>query len=235
MLSTQPFSLIVSDFISLIFPNYCSACNLTLTRSEELLCTHCHSDLSLTQTHKNQPNILHSRFFEIPDLQYAMSLCWYQKGSVIQKLLHQLKYNGNEEIGVYLGEMYGKELLQEEYNKKFDLITTVPLHFVKHKKRGYNQSDKIAEGLSKALNIPFRRLLQKQVNRKSQTKKHRLERFDNVESTFSMLKNVTTDLTRKRVLVVDDVLTTGATIQAACQPLIEKGAKISILTIAVAK
>ncbi|MBK6267143.1 ComF family protein [Marivirga sp. S37H4] len=184
--------------------------------------------------HKSQPNILHTKFFEIPNLQYAMAFCWFQKGSVIQKLLHELKYGGNEELGVYLGEMYGKELREYGFHEKFDIITSVPLHFIKYRKRGFNQSDKIAEGLSLALEVPFKKLLKKEVHGKSQTKKHRLERFANVESTFSLLATKS-NIKEKNILVIDDVLTTGATIQAACQPLIEKGAKISILTIAVTK
>lgn len=234
MLSTQSFSVIVSDFVSLFFPNYCCACNLTLTKSEEFICTHCRAELTETNMHKNQPNVLHPQFFEIPGLQFAMAFCWFQKGSVIQKLLHQLKYEGNEELGVFLGEIYGKELKDYQYDEKIDIITTVPLHYLKYRKRGYNQSDRIAEGLSLGLGIPFQRLIKKEVNRKSQTRKHRLERFQNVASTFSAL-NTKENLKEKRVLVVDDVLTTGATIQSACQPLLDKGAKISILTIAAVK
>lgn len=234
MLSTQSFSVIVSDFVSLFFPNYCCACNLTLTKSEEFICTHCRAELTETNMHKNQPNVLHPQFFEIPDLQYAMAFCWFHKGSVIQKLLHQLKYEGNEELGVFLGKVYGKKLKEYQYHEKIDIITTVPLHFLKYRKRGYNQSDKIAEGLSLALELPFQKLIKKEVNRKSQTRKHRLERFQNVEATFSAL-NTKGSLKGKSILVVDDVLTTGATIQSACQPLITKGAKISILTIAAVK
>ncbi len=234
MVSTQSFSLIVYDFISLFFPNYCSACNLTLTKSEEFICTHCRSEINLSNIHKDQPNILHPRFFEIPNLQYALTYAWYQKDSVIQKLLHQLKYEGEEALGVFLGEVYGKDLKDFQYDERWDIITSVPLHYKKFRKRGFNQSDKIAEGLSIALDLPFQKLLKKQVNRKSQTKKHRLERFSNVEATFALL-NIAKDLKGTRILVVDDVLTTGATIQAACQPLIEKGAKVSILTMAAVK
>lgn len=234
MVSTQSFSLIVSDFVSLFFPNYCCACNLTLTKSEEFICTHCRSEIVTTNLHRDQPNILHPRFFEIPNLQYAITYAWFQKDSVIQKLLHQLKYEGDEALGVFLGEIYGKELREFQFHERWDYITSVPLHYKKFRKRGFNQSDKIAEGLSLALELPFKKLLKKQVNRKSQTKKHRLERFSNVDSTFSLL-NTLEDLKGKRVLVVDDVLTTGATIQAACQPLISEGAKVSVLTIAAVK
>lgn len=183
--------------------------------------------------HQDQPNQLHRRFFDIPNLKYAMAFSWFQKASVIQQLLHQLKYEGNETLGVLLGQIYGQQL-SEFYCDKWDLITAVPIHYKKLKKRGFNQSHKIAEGLSQQLSIPFELLVEKAVHKKSQTRKHRVERFDNVDSTFH-LKNSTTNLKGKRILIVDDVLTTGATLQACSEPLYKAGAEISIATIAATK
>ncbi len=183
--------------------------------------------------HKDQPNQLHRRFFEIPHLKYAMAYAWFQKGSVIQQLLHQLKYEGNEAMGLLLGEVYGDQLSQF-YDGEWDLITAVPIHIKKRRKRGFNQSHRIAEGLSQKLSIPFEPLLEKTVNKKSQTRKHRIERFDNVASTFH-LKNSSKNLKGKRILLVDDVLTTGATVQACSQPLQKAGAEISIATIAATR
>jgi len=183
--------------------------------------------------HKDQPNQLHRRFFEIQNLKYAMSYAWFQKGSVIQQLLHQLKYEGNEAIGVLLGEIYGDQLL-ELYDRKWDLITAVPIHIKKHRKRGFNQSHRIAEGLSQKLSIPFVPLLEKTAHKKSQTRKHRIERFDNVDSTFH-LKSSLTSLKGKKVLLVDDVLTTGDKLQACSEPLQKAGAEISIVTIAATR
>jgi len=162
-----------------------------------------------------------------------MTYAWFQKGTVIQGFLHQLKYEGNEAIGVLLGEKYGEEL-SLRFSEEWDLITAVPIHNKKIRKRGYNQSHRIAEGMSNALNIPFEPLLEKSVNRKSQTKKHRIERFDNVESTFHM-KNPHQNIKDKHILLIDDVLTTGATLQACSQPLQKAGAEISIATIAATK
>ncbi|WKV13285.1 ComF family protein [Marivirga harenae] len=162
-----------------------------------------------------------------------MSYTWFQKDTAIQELLHQLKYEGNEAIGLLLGEYYGKELSQYFFGE-WDLITTVPIHYKKQRKRGYNQSDLIAEGMSLALNIPFEPLIVKAVNKKSQTKKDRLERFDNVESSFQLL-NPNRSLRDKNILLVDDVFTTGATLQASSQPLIRAGAEISIATIAATR
>lgn len=159
-----------------------------------------------------------------------MAYSWFQQDTVIQHLLHQLKYEGNEAIGLLLGEIYGEELTQY-YSDEWDMITYVPIHYKKQRKRGYNQSHKIAEGMSARLKIPFESILEKSVNRKSQTKKHRIQRFENVESTFH-LKSPVENLKDKRILLVDDVLTTGATLQACSQPLQKAGAIISIATIA---
>lgn len=228
--STQTFSLILSDFISLFFPNYCLSCNLTLSRSEILVCSHCLNDLNRTSLHLDQPNQLHTRFFEVPNLKYAFALSWFQKGTVIQKLLHQLKYEGNEAVGLLLGEIMGEEI-KPYFQNEWDLITTVPIHYKKERKRGYNQSDIIAKGFSRVLNIPFTPILTKTINSKSQTKKHRIERFENVESVFELISKEQS-LDKKKILLLDDVITTGATMQSCCKPLIKAGAEISIASIA---
>lgn len=233
-LRTQNFSVIVSDFLSLFFPNYCAACNLTLSKSESLVCSHCQSSIHQTFLHLDQPNMLHRRFFEIPNLKYAMTFCWFQKGTAIQKLMYQLKYEGNESLGVMLGDWYGQELADLHFKKEWDMIVPVPLHYKKLKKRGFNQSQRIAEGLQKHLQLPIINLVEKKYNRKSQTKKHRLERFDNVADAFQLSKE-DVNLRGKHILLVDDVLTTGATIQECSVPLQKAGAMISILTIAAGR
>lgn len=232
-LRTQNFSVIVSDFLTLFFPNYCAVCNLTLSKSENLVCTHCQSSINKTYLHNDQPNALHRRFFEIPNLKYVMTFSWFQKGSVIQKLMYQLKYEGNESIGVLLGEWYGQELEKTQFHSEWDMIVPVPLHYKKLKKRGFNQSHRIAEGLQLQLHLPIKNIIEKKYNRKSQTKKHRIERFNNVSQAFRLKKE--TDLTGKHILLVDDVLTTGATIQECSLPLQKAGATISVLTIAAGR
>lgn len=158
-----------------------------------------------------------------------MTYAWFQKDTVIQQLLHQLKYERNEAVGLLLGEIYGKQL-SEIFLKEWDLITAVPIHYKKQKKRGYNQSHLIAEGMSLALDVPFVPLMNKVINKASQTKKNRLERFENVAASFQLIdKNK--HLQNKKILLVDDVITTGATLQASCQPLLKAGAEISIATI----
>ena len=233
MFQNQSLGLILSDFVSLFYPNYCACCNITLSPSENTVCIHCLNQLQETKLHERQPNELHQRFYEMPELRYAFAYCWFQNEGIIQKLLHQLKYKGHTEIGIFLGERYGQLLADKNYDKTIDIICSVPLHFKKYKKRGYNQADLIAEGLAKTFNKPFKRLLKKEYNLSSQTKKHRIERFQNVEDSFSLLSKQ--QIKNKHILVVDDVLTTGATMQAACQPLLKAGATMSILTIAAVR
>lgn len=233
MLRNHSLGLIFSDFFALFYPNYCLACSLTLSPSEKTICTKCLAELQETSLHERQPNELHQRFYELPALIYTFSFYWFKPAGTLQKLLHALKYKGMSEIGSFFGERYAHVLVKKNYHHQIDMVCSVPLHFVKYKKRGYNQADLIAESIADNFNIPFKRLLKKKVNRKSQTRKQRLERFHNVEDTFDLLSNI--NLRKKHVLVVDDVITTGATIQSACQPLIRAGASVSILAIAAVR
>lgn len=233
MIQNQLISILLRDFTSLFFPNYCSSCNRTLSPNEEFICLHCRATIHEANLHLFQPNLLHQKFYEIPDLRYAFVYAWFQQKGVLQQLLHALKYKGQEQIGLFLGQLYGNILVKHNYHHTIDFITSVPLHYVKYRKRGYNQSDLIAKGLSEVMGVPFKRLIKKKYNRKSQTKKQRSERFSNVENTFAFLGRQR--IANKHILVVDDVLTTGATIQAACQPLIEKTATVSIFTVAAVK
>jgi ComF family protein len=146
--------------------------------------------------------------------------------------LHELKYRNKPEVGKYLGKIYGVDLKAGGFDKKIDLIIGVPLHPTKLKQRGYNQSDCIAEGLSEALEVPFEtNAVKRLIHTASQTKKSRIERFQNVENIFEvidfeMIKN-------KRIAIVDDVLTTGSTLESLGITLLNAEAKeISIVTIA---
>jgi ComF family protein len=233
MFQSQSYSVLLNDFVSLFFPNYCMGCNVTLSPSEKVICLHCKSEIQQTNLHTMQPNILHQRFYELPSLRYAFAYSWFQQQGALQKMLHALKYKGHAEVGIYLGRLYGTILLETGYAEMIDYITSVPLHYLKYRKRGYNQSDLIAEGIAETSGIPFRKMIRKKYSGTSQTKKHRSERFENVENTFGILSKM--NLRNKHILVVDDVLTTGATMQAACQPLVESAATVSIFTIAAVK
>lgn len=168
-------------------------------------------------------------------IEYATSYFFFVKSSDFQHLLHELKYNGRSDIGVYLGKRFGSELVQQPEFSHFDSIIPVPLHRDKQKKRGYNQSEMIALGLSESMGVPVdTKTLTRTSYNETQTKKSRIERWENVKSVFSAEPN--SNLNGKHVLIVDDVMTTGATIEGCANALLLRNpnVKISVATLAYA-
>jgi len=213
---------IFNDFASLFFPNYCLACNATLVKGEEIVCTSCISEMPQTDHHLYRENTLQARLAIRIPVVHAMAFFKFAKSSRVQHLLHALKYKNHPEIGVMLGKVYGTRLNDAELSSEFDLILPVPLHESRKRKRGYNQSAKFAEGLSEKLNIPFSdSLLTRARNTQTQTKKTRFSRWQNVSDVF-LVRNIS-GIKGKRILLVDDVITTGATIEACGQTLINNG------------
>lgn len=213
---------LLTDFVTLFFPNYCLACNNSLFKGEDLLCTSCISELPKTNFHLQENNPIRQRLEGRIHLTYAMAFLRFRKTGIAQHLLHQLKYNNHPEIGVRLGRLYGKELVEAGYHNKFDLILPVPLHHSRKRRRGYNQSACFAEGISSMLNIPWSDLIiERKVKTTTQTRKTKLERWNNVKDVFR-ITNIQS-IIGKRILLVDDVITTGATLEACGHQLIESG------------
>jgi ComF family protein len=162
----------------------------------------------------------------------AMSFLRFSKKGASQSLLHQLKYKNKPEIGVELGRLYGNILRQNGFSNNWDQITPVPLHPLKQKKRGYNQSEQFAIGLSKALDIPVVLSLIRNQFTETQTKKSRLQRIENVAEVFDV--DSMKDVNGKRLLLVDDVMTTGATLITCANVLLEKGCQFVDLAVIAA-
>ncbi len=223
-----------ADFVSLIFPELCQACAKSLYRNEELICADCLYHLPYTDFHLNTDNAVAQQFWGRVPLEAASAMLYFSKGSRVQNLMHQLKYKNKPEIGVYLGKLAGKRLLENTVFSAADVIVPVPLHKQKQLKRGYNQSLSFAEGLAEKLPIPVLvDNLIRTTSTESQTKKSRTLRYENMKEVFSV-KNPT-ELTGKHILLVDDIITTGATLEACCNVLLEvPGVRISIASIAVA-
>lgn len=223
-----------SDFVSLFFPHYCLSCSNALYKGEDILCTRCILELPKTDYHLQTDNPIKLRLDGRLPLAYAMAFLKFRKSGIVQELLHQLKYNGHREVGVRLGMLYGKELHEAGLDQELDVIVPVPLHAARLRKRGYNQSACFAEGLSVSLGIPWNESITTRVTKTAtQTRKSKLERWENVKDVFNIQN--TQEIGGKRILLVDDVITTGATLEACGQHLIRAGcAQLSIACLAEA-
>lgn len=224
----------LNHLIDIIYPKTCEACEEPLLGGEKLICTQCLVSLPRTNTHMKPDELIERRFWGKIAVSHTIAYLRFSKKSKVQHLLHQLKYKNKPELGVLLGELYGQDLKAADFNKNIDLIIGVPLHIEKEKQRGYNQANCIAEGLSKALEVPYdATIARKVINTDTQTKKSRFERFMNVKDAFEI-----TDMEKlkgKRIAIVDDVLTTGSTIESFATTLLENGCReISVITIAIA-
>lgn len=222
-----------NDFVDLIFPRCCEACDRGLIGNEETICTSCRISLPRIEKDSIHAKGITYRFVSYSDVISVKSFLLFTKKGKVQKLLHALKYKGNKEVGLQLGFMFGQEMSTDKTLPNADLIISVPLHKRKLAKRGYNQSDLLAEGFSRATDIPWSgTTLVRNKYTETQTGKNKRERHENVEGVFE----VNTRLDHKQVIIIDDVLTTGATLGACVDALKAAGCKeFHIITIAVAQ
>jgi ComF family protein len=225
----------IKDFISLFFPRVCLTCGDPLNKGLDELCVKCLIELPKTNNHLISIPEFEMKFAGIINFEHVLVYLFFQKKGIVQRLLHELKYNDKRELGIKLGTWYGKELTSEGFRNEFDMIIPIPLHKSKLKSRGYNQSEAFSEGLAKSLSIPVNvsSLIRTNAS-ETQTNKSRIERWKNVEGIFSVQQ--VDEVIGKRVLLVDDVLTTGSTLMAAATPLFEAGvATVSVALLAAAK
>ncbi len=219
------------DFISLLFPSSCIITQQPLAKGEKYISTHCAHQLpkfDLKATHEE----LHKKFYGIVTIKHAFAYYKFSKHNNVQKLLHQLKYNNCPEVGELAAQWYAYELAEAGYAKSFDLILPVPLHKTKQRKRGYNQCDSIAKGMSAVLEIPWHdKVLIKKKHTDSQTRKTRMQRFANAEEVYAIHHEPL--IKGKRILLVDDVITTGATLSVCAHLLLQHGCQeVSIAALA---
>ena len=214
-----------------VYPDFCNACQTPLKKDEEFICLSCDLDLPKTNFHLIEENELKQKFKGLIDIQKAVSLYIYNKGGGVQQLIHALKYSNAPDLAKFLGCAYAKLLIKSSFFNDIDAIVPIAMHPKKIKSRGYNQANEIAKGIQSVSDLPiFDDWLIKITASKSQTKQTRLERFENVKMQFQ-LENF--DLDYNHILLVDDVITTGATSEAAASLLINAGFRVSILSIAV--
>jgi len=223
---------LASDFISVVFPDCCNACGDELFHGENQICINCLFDLPFTDFQYCPDNAVAKLFWGRIHCDQAMAMLYFRKANRVQKLIHQIKYRAKTDLGFTLGTMLGERLSQSPGYANAELVIPVPLHKKKERARGYNQCKCIADGIAYSLQIPVQTgALVRQVATSSQTRKNRYSRFESMKSVFTLAEPEA--LYGKHIILVDDVITTGATLEACGQVLLDSGiSKLSIVALA---
>lgn len=224
---------IINDINSILVPIVCFGCNAHLNRGEQHLCTVCRNHLPLTDYTFNEENALDRIFYGRINIKKASSFVFFTENSIVQKLIHHLKYKNQEQIGGFLGDWYGQLLKENENLTNIDAVIPVPLHKKKLKQRGYNQVENFAKRLAFHIEADYvDDVLLKTANTKTQTNKTRIGRWQDNKALYVLSDE--TFLQNKNVLLVDDVITSGATMEICSKALQQaKGVSIYIISIAV--
>lgn len=218
----------------LFFPPVCSGCHSMLWTNEKVICTQCRHNLPQTQHHLMVENEAYQKFYGRIPVEHASAFLYFHKKGIVQELIHNLKYRGQQEIGTQLGHWYAGELQKSGVLETVDVIVPVPIHKKRRHKRGYNQVDTFALALSEVLSIPLQKeLLIRKKDTKTQAKKNLLGRMEGLNYVFDVRFSIADH--GKHFLLLDDVLTTGATLEACSRALLQiPDAKISIVCMAMA-
>lgn len=221
------------DFFLLFFPETCMACDVALFEGEQYICLDCQINLPKTNFHQHKDHNLDKLFWGKIPLHKTYARYYYQKDGKVQKLIHHLKYKNQDKLGVYLGKFYANEIQNELNNDQIDYLMPIPITKKRLRSRGYNQCDKLIQGMQEVLEIPsMQGNLSRGKHKASQTKKGRFERWKNTKDEFFLSEPFL--LEGKHILLIDDVITTGATMENAAKVLIDAGAKVSLLSLAFA-
>ncbi|HMB64302.1 MAG TPA: ComF family protein [Eudoraea sp.] len=225
-------SNIINDINTIMVPRLCFGCNVRLYRGEYLICTLCRNQLPLTEYNFSEENAVDRIFYGRADVKKAAAFLYYSDHGIVKNLIHYLKYRNQEPIGIFLGDWFGEQLKQEGPLQRIDHVIPVPLHHRKLRKRGYNQVAEFGKRLAFHLNTEYLdHILTKTANTKTQTKKSRAYRWQANRDLYTLsdpeaIKN-------KNILLADDVITTGATIEA-CTKALQKGTQATVYVAAMA-
>lgn len=223
---------IIKNVGAFFFSSYCAGCGQSFKGQEDILCTHCFLNLPLTNSWEKKENIIYRKLYGRFPFEKAVSFLYFTKSGLTQHLIHQFKYQKRKDIAVYLTELFAKELKKVNWQQDIQIIIPVPIHKKKKNIRGYNQAELIALLLGETLQIAVStNVLIKNKHTESQTRKSIIQRIENVKDVFAIQKSM--DLENKHILLVDDVLTTGSTIEHCSEVLLKiPGVKLSIATLA---
>ncbi|VAV85939.1 Competence protein F homolog, phosphoribosyltransferase domain; protein YhgH required for utilization of DNA as sole source of carbon and energy [hydrothermal vent metagenome] len=224
----------IKNLLNLFFPKVCYACNNLLGDNEKHICITCRHNLPVTNYHFENNEAIKKVLYGRVKMELGTALLKFEKKGIVQHLLHNLKYKGHETIGKVLGEWLGNELKTIKAYNTIDAIIPVPLHKRKLRKRGYNQVEKFGVEIAKALDAEYiDTVLLKTTSTKTQVFKKRIARWDNSNEVFTMQNESL--IKGKHILLVDDIITTGATIESCANILLKaENVKISVATMAIA-
>lgn len=228
----QTLKNIVHDFSHLFFPHICVGCGTDIIGKKAVLCFQCINRLPLTNFHQHANNQVEKIFFGRLPIVLASSHCYFTKDSLIQRILHELKYRGNKDLGYFIGRMMGDAILQAGRFNDVNILVPMPLFAAREKRRGYNQAAILCDGIASTFQVPVMTKVVTRVSAtESQTHKNRIQRWQNMEGRFELQdSNI---IENKHILLVDDVITTGATLEACGHALLKaENTRVSILTLA---
>ncbi|CAN5603697.1 ComF family protein [soil metagenome] len=228
----EPLKQYLNHFTRLFFPHVCEGCGTDVLNHDAVLCAACHAQLPETGFIENAGNLVEKKFYGQLQVKASGAAYYFTKDGMLQQLIKLLKYHGNKEVGFYLGRQLGKYLSETNRFNEVDIIVPLPLNPRKEKKRGYNQAAVIAEGINSIWPKPvYTNAVERLIFTETQTHKDRISRWQSMRDVFAVTD--TNALTNKNILLVDDIITTGATLEACGEKILQvQGTRLFITTIA---
>lgn len=230
----QLYNHLLHPVLDVLFPKYCVACDSHLAASENIICFSCKHNLPYTKMEQLESNEMDIRMITKLPLEKAAALLFFVEKGLVREMLHRLKYQNRPEVGILMGELLAKQFQKADWFKNIDAIVPIPLHPKRQVKRGYNQSEIIAQGIANITDLPIlNKAVKRTKNTSSQTDKSRSQRLDNVKDAFMV--HQAKSLNNKHILLLDDVFTTGATLSTCGKTMLEQSScTLSLATLAIA-